>query len=234
MPRMARVVIPGLPHHVVQRGVRSMDIFYSDHDRKSYLQLIADGISRAGVSVWAWCLMTNHVHFLMVPESEKSLALSLKEATRRHARNINEREGARGHLFQERFYSYPVQTDKHLTAVARYIEQNPVKANIVLNPELYQWSSASFNAGKKTSDPLTKERKLDQAFGTWKEVLHSSNRRKEDEEIEHHLKTGRPYGSNEWAEALELKTGRKLIPRKGGWQKGKPRTRKTPANASRP
>jgi putative transposase len=211
-----------------------MDIFYSDYDRDGYLQLIADGISRAGVSVWAWCLMTNHVHFLMVPEKETSLALSLKEATRRHARRINERHGVRGHLFQERFYSYPVQTDRHLAAVARYIEQNPVKAGLVLDAENYPWSSASFNIGRKNPDPLVREREIEKIFGSWEDVLRSGNTQEQDKEIEHHLKTGRPFGSDGWIQSLELKTGRKLTPGKGGWQKGKRRKRRPQADASGP
>ena len=112
MARLARVVIPHLPHHVIQRGVRSLPIFFSDADREVYLLLLAEFGTREGLQFWAWCLMTNHVHLVVVPPEEPTaLARAIGEAHRRYTRLVNFRESVRGHLFQERFHSFPIQTD---------------------------------------------------------------------------------------------------------------------------
>jgi len=142
MARLARVVAPKLHYHVIQRGVRSMAIFSSGGDRQAYLTLIAEFAARWNFAIWAWCLMTNHVHLVVVPAREDSLARAIGEAHRRYTRRINLREGVRGHLFQERFHSYPIQQDKHLLAVVRYVECNPVRAKLVAPVEDYPWSNA--------------------------------------------------------------------------------------------
>ena len=142
MPRLARVVLPELPHHVIQRGVRSMPVFASDHDRQKYLSLLKEFGARHGVQFWAWCLMTNHVHLVVVPKHDTSLARAIGEAHRRYTLALNVREGVRGHLFQERFHSFPIQTDRHLIAVVRYVERNPVRAGLARQAADYPWSSA--------------------------------------------------------------------------------------------
>ena len=91
MPRVARVVLPGLPHHVLQRGVRSLALFHSDADRLAYLQLLATFTARHGVQVWAWCLMINHVHLVLVPAQERSLARAIGETHRRYTRKNRDR-----------------------------------------------------------------------------------------------------------------------------------------------
>ena len=106
MARFARVVIPHRPHHVIQRGVRSLPIFFSEADRDTYLGLLAQFGAHEGVQFWAWCLMTNHVHLVVVPpENPTALARAIGEAHRRYTRPVNFRAGVRGHLFQERFHS---------------------------------------------------------------------------------------------------------------------------------
>jgi len=113
MARLARVVVPGIPHHLTQRGNRRLPTFFSDDDYLAYLDLLAEHAQAAQVAVWAYCLMPNHVHLVLVPSTEDGLRAALGETHRRYTRRVNFREGWRGHLWQERFASFPLD-DAHL------------------------------------------------------------------------------------------------------------------------
>jgi len=216
MARIGRIVVPGLPHHVVQRGVRSMDIFRDDDDRNMYLGLLSEFAARHGLQFWAWCLMTNHVHLVVVPSAEDSLALGIGQAHKLYAQRVNRRENARGHLFQERFYSYPIQLDRHFLAVVRYVELNPVTAGIVSRAEEHNWSSA----GKHVSgleDRLIEHDPLNAMVARWDLFLADGvDSARERARIDRHLRTGRPFGEEAWVERLEAATGRKLTARRYG------------------
>jgi putative transposase len=108
MARLARIVIPQVAHHVTQRGNRRMPVFFGDDDRRAYLALLADACTANDTACLAWCLMDNHVHLILVPQAQDGLRAVLGEAHRRYTRRINFREGWRGHLFQARFASYPM------------------------------------------------------------------------------------------------------------------------------
>jgi putative transposase len=213
MARMARVVVPGVPHHVVQRGVRRMDTFFTEDDREEYLHLLSAQGKRFGVSFLAWCLMTNHVHLIAVPEQERSLALGIGEAHRRYTRYLNFREGWRGYLFQGRFHSVPLD-GVYLLAAVRYVLRNPVRAKLVGRAWEYEWSSAKWFVGDAFDDPLAvPSRALDdiadrRAFLSQEEDSINSIRR--------HTRTGRPLGSNAFIAHLEQHTGRVLRPGKRG------------------
>lgn len=226
MARVARVVIPGCPHHVVQRGVRSLRVFFSDADRNEYLSLLKQSAERWELSVWAWCLMSTHVHLLVVPRHAESMARAIGEAHRQYTRRVNLRQGVRGHLFQERFHSYPIQKDRHLLAVARYIEMNPVRAHLVSRPQEYRWSSAPHHL-LGVADPLVVESPLEEMTGSWAAFLSEAEAANERRMVELHLRTGRPYGERTWCQRLEKRLGRALLPRKRGWPKGRPRSKKS-------
>jgi putative transposase len=140
MARIARVVVPGFPHHVTQRGNRRQQTFFCDDDYLAYIDLMAEWCRAYNVAIWPWCLMPNHVHLIAVPANAEGLARAIGEAHRRYTRRINFREQWRGHLWQERFASFPMD-NRYLLATARYIEMNPVAANLVRNPGEYPWSS---------------------------------------------------------------------------------------------
>ena len=229
MPRLARLVVPGYPHHVVQRGVRSIDIFTGDADRETYLDFVRDECARHGCSTLCWCLMTNHVHLILVPAREESLALSVGWAHRRYTRERNFREGVRGRLFQGRFSSY-VLDDRHLMTAARYVELNPVAARIVRQPQEYAWSSARFHLRKRKTDPLVEDRTLRGTLSSareWRRFLSDGADKIEAKRIEERMSSGLPLGADGFVKRLEKRTGRVLVPRTGGWPKGRPR--KTPA-----
>ena len=142
MPRIARVTVPSVPHHITQRGNRRQKTFFSNKVYAAYIDLMAEWCNRCGVEIWAYCLMPNHVHLIAVPDNEDSLAKAIGEAHRRYTRHINFRKGWRGHLWQGRFASYPMD-EVYLMVAARYIELNPVKARLVSKPELWKYSSAA-------------------------------------------------------------------------------------------
>lgn len=208
MPRLSRLVVPGYPHHITQRGVRSMDIFADDQDRHNYLQFMAEEANRSGVTFLGWCLMTNHVHLIAVPEREESLARAIGEAHRRYTRRKNFTEGVRGYLFQGRFSSC-VLDQRHLLSATRYVERNPLKAGMVSTPQDYRWSSCRFHCKITDQDPLINERKLPQMVEDWTSFLKSSN-----DEAEQNLllktRTGRPAGDERFLLKLEALAGRTL------------------------
>ena len=133
MARLARVIAPGMPHHVTQRGNRRQQTFSGEEDYQHYLELMAQFCRAEQVAIWAYCLMPDHVHLIVVPQSAESLRRAIGEAHRWYTRWINFREGWRGHLWQGRFASFVMDED-HLLTAARYVELNPVRAGLVQAP----------------------------------------------------------------------------------------------------
>jgi len=193
MARIARVIVPGTPHHITQRGNRRQQTFFSDEDYSAYLGLLTEWCKKHRVEIWAWCLMPNHVHLIAVPETEEGIARAIGEAHRRYTRRINFREGWRGHLWQERFASFPMD-EHYLLAAARYVEMNPVAAGLVSKPEEYRWSSSSAHLNKQ-DDLLTKVEPLLSIVPDWKKFLSLST---EDELnlFRKHERSGRSLGGS--------------------------------------
>ena len=135
------MVIPGLPHHVTQRGNRRQKTFFNDGDYVAYLELMAEWCREEGVEIWSYCLMPNHVHLIAVPQTADGLRRGIGEAHRRYTRRINFREKWRGYLWQGRFASF-VMDEPYLLAAARYVELNPVRAKLVEHAPKWRWSSA--------------------------------------------------------------------------------------------
>ncbi len=221
MHRASRLVVPGLPHHVTQRGVRSEDIFTDDLDRELYLMLMRQRAEPKGVRFLAWCLMTNHVHLIVVPEHEDSLARGIGEAHRRYTRAKNFREKVRGYLFQGRFSSC-VLDERHLLAAVRYVELNPVRAKLVQDPARYEWSSAAYHLGNERTDPLVTDRTLLGLVDDWTTFLQDGIDELEARELEKRLSDGRPCGSARFVQGLEKRFGRRLT----AGRPGRPRKRK--------
>ena len=154
MPRTARVVLPKYPHHVIQRGHNQEACFAHSADYERYLATLAEFKIKLGVKVYAWCLMTNHVHLLLEPSNATSLGLLMKRLSGRQTRYHNRLEGRSGTLWEGRYKSSLVQDEGYLLACCRYIELNPVRARIVADPEDYPWSSCGARLGCTTSTIL--------------------------------------------------------------------------------
>lgn len=193
-----------------------MDIFEDDADREAYLGFLAGAADSYGLRFLSWCLMSNHVHLLVIPEEERGLGLGIGDAHRRYTRLVNFRQGVRGHLFQSRFKSAVVQRDAHLLAVGRYLELNPVKAGLVGRAEDWPWSSAGFNAGNRKSDPLVTSAELRKLAGSWRRVLRDGEQEAQRKRLEAQLESGLPVGTKRWVRGLERKYRRRLRPGRPG------------------
>jgi len=207
MARIARVIAAGIPHHVTQRGNRRMPTFFHDEDYLLYIALMAEWCGRLGVEIWAYCLMPNHIHLIAVPETDDGLRRGIGEAHRRYSRMINFREHWRGHLWQGRFASFPMD-ESYLLAAARYVEMNPVRAHLVSDAFSWPWSSAQAHLQGK-DDQLARVGPLLAMAGDWGHFLGGT----EEEhlrELRKHEGTGRPLGTPGFVEKLESTLGRSL------------------------
>ena len=214
MARLARLVVPGLPHHVTQRGVRRMPTFFDDADYRTYLDLVAEGCRSAGTAVWAYCLMPNHVHLILVPSTPDGLRAALAEAHRRYTWQVNRRQEWRGYLWQGRFHSF-VMDEPYLAVCARYVELNPVRADLVARPRDWPWASARAHLSGRDDRLVTVRPMLDRV-ADWRGLLADGMSAADLDRLRRHGRTGRPCGGADWIARLEAQTGRTLKTRKPG------------------
>jgi len=205
MARIARIVIPHLPHHVTQRGNRRQQTFFNQDDYQYYLDLLVEARHHADIEIWAYCLMPNHVHLVIVPEQEDGLARLFKEAHRHYTRHINFRNDWRGHLWQERFHSF-VMDENYLLATVRYTELNPVRAGLCEKPEQWKWSSVHAHLSRK-DDQLVSVSPMLERISNWSDYLSASITPDELDTIRRHTKTGRPVQSEPFLSRLHALTG---------------------------
>ncbi len=214
MARLARVVAPGLPHYITQRGNRQEPTFFCDDDYQHYHDLMVEWCGAYSVEIWAYCLMPNHVHLIAVPDSADGLARAIGEVHRRYTRMVNLREGWRGHLWQGRFASF-VLDQAYLLTAARYVETNPVRAGLTKSPGPYRWSSAAAHARGK-DDALVRVAPLLDLAPNWRAFLARVNREQDVSLLRAHESTGRPLGDEAFLETLEHDLGRNLKRQKPG------------------
>lgn len=224
MARIARVVAPGVPHLITQRGNRRQDTFFEEEDYRSYTGLMGEWCARYGVAVWAYCLMPNHVHMIAVPAAEDSLRRAIGEAHRRYTRKVNARQQWKGHLWQGRFASYPME-DNYILTAARYIELNPVRAGLLERSEDYPWSSAKAHLTGQNDELVRVEPLLERVLN-WQSLLSEQLFEDQLEEIRKHERTGRPLGSESFVISLEEIVGRILRRQKPGPSPGRKRRKK--------
>jgi len=212
VPRLARIIAPGLPHHITQRGNYRQDVFDDDNDRRRYLTWIDEYSRKYNLLVIAYCLMVNHVHFVVIPEEEHSIARTFNAAHMRYAQYRNKKIGATGHLWQGRFFSC-VMDERHLTAAVRYIERNPVRAHIVTRSSEYIWSSTKDHADNaRTSiidtSGLFKYIEIKQA--QWRAFIDAPDSVEDISIIRKYTMTGRPLGNESFINKLEKRLGERL------------------------
>lgn len=150
MARLARLTVPGYPHHIIQRGNNRQAIFASVADREVLLGLLKENAVRFGVAVHAYVLMGNHFHLLATPQSASSLPLMMQAVGRRYVRHFNDAQGRSGTLWEGRYKSALIQTDRYLLACMVYFDLNPVRAGLALQAQDYPWSSHGHYAGLRT------------------------------------------------------------------------------------
>ena len=215
MARLARVVIPGIPHHVTQRGNGRAQTFFEEGDYALYLDLLADAARRAQAEVWAYCLMPNHVHIVLTPSDQDGLARTFGELHRRYTGYVNARRRTTGHLWQSRFGSVAMD-EPHFVTALRYVALNPVRARLVGRAQDWRWSSTAALLAGADDHVVTVAPALERvgdfaAFlaQEFDEALTYAALRKAES-------IGRPVGSAEWLADMEERTGRALAPQKRG------------------
>ncbi len=211
MTREARAVVIGVPHHITQRGNNLQDVFFVDDDRRHYLELLKSRVEQYGLTIHAYCLMTNHVHIVATPAHEESLAKGIGRTHHSYTRYVNKLHGRSGHLWQNRFFSCPLDESYFLNTV-RYVERNPVRARMVRLAWRYPWSSAGIHiAGQDASGLLS--------FSEWPGYYKGERWRKqlreaEDEEttgtIRNSTFKGHALGSDRFISKIETLLGRRL------------------------
>jgi len=221
MPRLARIVIPGVPHHVVQRGNNRQDVFFVDDDRRAYLAVLRENAKRCGVQVLGWCLMTNHVHLIAVPDKGDSLAGCVGGTDFQYARYINRLHGRSGHLWEGRFHSCALD-EEHFWTAMRYVEQNPVRAGMERRAWGYAWSSAAAHAGVREEDAVADlcawRRMMDAS--EWREALSHRVAKEEVAFLRRNTERGWPLASDRAVAKFEKLIGRRLRPLRRGRPKG--------------
>ena len=228
MPRFARVVMADLVYHVTHRGNRRGDIFFQDSDRRDYLDDLGRCAREESLEIWAYCLMTNHVHLIVRPRRADSLARAIGRAHQLHTIRINRAHAWRGHLWANRFYSTPLD-ETHRWVAAKYIELNPVRAGLARRAERWPWSSAGAHAGLRADSLLS----ADRPFGadrphpitgcplSWADWLAMDSDDESIARLRHATSTGRPCGSPAFVASLETLLNRTLAPLPPGPKPGR-------------
>ncbi len=213
MPRTARVVIPGCVHHVTQRGNNRQDVFFVDADRQVFLQYLREAAKRFALQVEGYCLMTNHIHLVVTPQREDSLAAALKRVNQLYAQYVNRMHGRSGHLWQNRFFSCPLDLE-HVWRVLVYVERNPVRARLCRKAWQWQWSSAGAHCGgDDPSELLDMESwELDMTPVKWRRMLERPDDDRLARSLQLSTSRGRPLGSDSFIAKLETMLGRRLRP----------------------
>jgi putative transposase len=217
MPRMARVVAVGVPHHVTQRGNNRQDVFLQDEDRRFYLETLRKQCDLHGLAVLGYCLMTNHVHLVAVPQRAQSLARGLGKTHQFYAQRFNRRYARVGHLWQNRFFSCPLGRS-HLEAALAYVDLNPVRAGLVGRAAGYPWSSAAAHLGGVDLSGVIDMRTWNESGrqSDWAEYLDRGEAAACASLLRSATLLGTPLGEPEFVTRLEQASGRRLRPRPPG------------------
>jgi len=215
MARLSRIVVPGLPHHVTQRGNRRQALFTEPGDYALYRDLVAERCRANGVVCWAYCLMPNHVHLVLAPADADALPRAVGEAHRRFTAFVNARARATGHLFQARFASFAMD-DAHLLNALRYLAFNPVRAGLAASPEAWPWSSVRAHLAGR-DDALVQVGPALERAPRFADLLElSPGEQAALDGFDRRSPNGRPLGAPDFIAMVEKRLGRTVQPRRRG------------------
>jgi len=228
MARQIRTIVADMPVHVVQRGNNRMDCFRDEQDYVLYGALVLQGTRRHGCSIHSYCLMTNHIHMLLTPQTASSCGALMHGISHRYAHYFNRKYGRTGTLWEGRFRSCPVQSEQYVLACHRYIELNPVRAGIVSNPGDYRWSSYRANASG-VRDPLVTPHSELVSLGASQYRRLFADGLSDDllRDIREATNGGYPLATSSFKDEVAARTGRKMVPGKPGRPAKKPDARKS-------
>jgi putative transposase len=223
MGRLPRAVDEGLVYHALNRGNNRADVFNDDADRTAFLEALAKTKERYPFRLFGYCLMTNHFHLLIRPESGQSISRILQSLTVTHTWRYHKRHHSSGHVWQGRFKSPVVQDDEHLLVVLRYIEANPLRAKVVTDPSKYRWSSFVCHGLGRDDALLSPFPEWDELGRTeserrkrWRAKVCAAQKEAELVTVRASLRSGRPFGQSEWTEQMARRLKIDLSPRLRG------------------
>jgi putative transposase len=197
MPRPARIILPGQPHHIIQRGNNRQPIFFDERDRRLFHAMLGDALTAHGCVLHAYVLMTNHFHLLLTPVEEAGIGRLMQSLGRRYVGHVNRTWLRTGTLWEGRFRSTIVDTEHYVMACYRYIEANPVRARMVARPEEHLWSSYGRNALGK-ADALVGEHDCYSALGDTPGARQAFYRRHFDDLSQERIDTLRDATQRGW------------------------------------
>ena len=215
MARLPRIVVPGMPHHIRHRGNRRCVVFCDDGDRKTYLRILREQCVKFALRIWAYVLMTNHVHLIAVPSTADSLGAALRNAHGDYAEYFNAKHQQSGHLWGERFKS-SVLDESYLWNAIRYVERNPVRAGMVGHAEDYRWSSAPGHCGLREDTMLSSDLPMLGQIPDWAAWLRDEVPVEAMTFLRARTHTGRPCGDEAFLRRIGMQVGRDLVPGKPG------------------
>ncbi|MFH1825168.1 MAG: transposase [Candidatus Firestonebacteria bacterium] len=211
MPRIARVVGEGLPHHITQRGNYRQKVLEKREDFEKYLSLLEEQSRKYETRIISYCIMNNHVHFIAIPEKSDSLANTFKYVHMKYSQYVNKKKGMSGHLWQSRFFSSVIDKD-YLSVAMRYVERNPVRAKMVKRAVEWEWSSAIQHCGYKSKSMMVEN--ITSLTGMreteWEKYLEEKEDSEVLEKLRKNTSTGRPIGNEGFVDMLEKKLKRVL------------------------
>ncbi len=209
MPRQARAAPGGLVYHALNRAVARLPLFQKDSDYEAFEAVLAAALQRHPTRVLAYCLMPNHWHFVLWPREDEELSAFLRWLTHTHTMRWHAHHHSRGtgHLYQGRFKSFPVASDEHLYTVLRYVERNPVRANLVRRAEDWRWSSL----GLQKADPATAAQRLHpwpiERPRDWTARVNRPETAAEVAALQRAVTRGSPFGSATWQKRIAQRLG---------------------------
>ncbi|MFZ0257283.1 MAG: transposase [Gammaproteobacteria bacterium] len=237
MARQPRFILPGQPQHVIHRGNNRSDIFFSEDDYLFYLDALCSAGQKHACEVHAYVLMTNHVHLLMTPQQGNSLSKVLQSVGRRFVQHINFTYERTGTLWEGRYRSTLIDSERYLLTCMRYIELNPVRAGLVRHPRHYRWSSYRAN-GEGKHDPLLSPHSLYENLGrtavdcrrTYRELFKAPLEEATINAIRQSTNTGWTLGDDRFRRAIEAQLKRRAQPLPRGGDRRSVKYRKNPIN----
>ena len=215
MARMARVMLEGWPFHITHRGNHRKAVFSSDGDREDYLELLGRYAKHFEMAIWAYCLMPNHVHLLVVGQQRSSIAKAIGNAHREFSRRQNQERGVTGHSWANRYFSTPLD-ESHVWAAVRYVELNPLRAGLVRRATDHGWSSARAHAGLVSDSLLDPGRPFPGPVSDWSAWLGIGLEEEAQQLLRRNTRTGHPTGSEEFVSDIGRRLGRAVSSRRPG------------------
>jgi len=208
MPRPARVVAVGVPHHITHRGNNRQDVFLSDEDRRRYQQFLRLHLAPCQAELLGWCWMSNHVHLIVVPQAQDSLARLIRRVHSTYAQDFNRRRGRDGHVWRSRFYCCALGPS-HLDAALLYVDLNAVRAAMAATATAWQWSSARAHVSGHDESGLLAAGRLAEFGGcaNWQDRLSRGQAESTERELRTATCTGTPFADAVFREELERRLG---------------------------